>query len=104
MGTGVAIVGPAEGLLGELRVLRDKSILLLDSIPGSLSFDLGVVPDAHCVVSEVGVGRDELGAGVILPVEAFAHNKDVIALSEGVPVVGDGLEDNFRLVGDSLVS
>ncbi len=104
LSTGVAIVGPAEGLLGKLGRLGDKSVLLLDTVPGLLSDDVGVAPDLLGKVSEVGVRGDELLASVVLPVPGLAHNQNVVSASEGVSVVCNWLEDNFTLVSDSLVS
>jgi hypothetical protein len=103
LGTGVTIDGPAEGLLGELGVLRNESVLLLDTIPGFLAFDLCVIEDLGSEVSEVGIGGNKLGAGIVIPVEGLAHDKDIVSLSEGVSVVGNWLDDDLRLVSDSLV-
>lgn len=54
-------------------------------------------------MSKVCIRGNELGAGFVIPVEALAHDKDVISLSEGISVVSNGLDDDLRLVSDSLV-
>lgn len=83
--------------------MTDEGVLLLNAVPGLLSFNSGVVPNLESKVSEVGVGRNEYLAVVVLPVVGFAHDQDVVAASEGVSVVGNWLEDDFTLVSDSLV-
>jgi hypothetical protein len=57
----------------------------------------------HGKVSKVSIGRHKLTAGVVSPVEGLAHDKDVVSLSEGVSVVGNGLDDDLRLISDSLI-
>jgi hypothetical protein len=42
-------------------------------------------------MSEIGVGWNELLAGVILPVPSITHNQNVISSSEGISVIGNWL-------------
>ena len=103
LSTGVAIVGPAEGLFGELGAGVKESVLLLNTVPGLLLLDGGLVPDLFSEVSEVGVARNELLAGLVLPVEGLAHDEDVVALSEGVGIESDWFQDDLGLFGGGLV-
>jgi len=68
---------------------------LLDSVP----WDLGFVrlPDLVSLVAEVGVGGDELLVGSVLPHVGLAHDHDVVSLAEGIAVIGNRLEVNFRI-------
>ena len=100
---GVAVVGPAEGVAGELGAVADKGVLLLNSVPGFFGFHRRVLPDLVGKVAEVGVGWHELRAAGVGPAPALAEHEDVVALAEGVAEVGHGLEDDLRLVSDRLV-
>jgi hypothetical protein len=103
LSTGVAIVGPAEGLFGELGAGVKESVLLFNTVPGLLLLDGGLVPDLASEVSEVGVGWDELLASIVLPVPCFAHNQNVVAASEWIFVESDRLKDDLTLICDGLV-
>jgi hypothetical protein len=83
--------------------LRDKSVLLLHTVPDLLSDDIGVAPDLLGKVSEVSVGWDQFLASVVLPVPGLAHDQDVVATSEGVSVVCNWFEDNFALISHGLI-
>ena len=74
LSSGVAIVWPAEGLLGELGAGVKQSVFLFNTVPGLLLLDGGLVPDLASEVSEVGVARNELLASLVLPVEGLAHD------------------------------
>jgi len=102
LSTGVTIVGPSKRVAGKFGRGGDKSILLLDSIPGLLSEIR--IPNLVSEMSEVGVGGDELLVGGVLPHVGLAEDHDVVALSEGVSVVGDGLEVNLRVLGSRHVA
>ena len=102
--TWVTIVGPTEGLFCEFRRLGKQSILLLKTIPNFLLLYCGIIPDFIGVVSEVSVSGNELLASVVFPVPGLAHNNDVVTASEGVSVVRNWLQNNLRLVSDSLIS
>lgn len=104
LGTGVTIVGPAEGLLSELGRLGDERVLLLDTVPGFLVLDCLVLPDLLGKVSEVGVGRDKLGTLVVLPSPALTHDDDVVTTTEGVSKHSNRLKDHLRLLSDGLVA
>jgi len=103
LGTGVTLRGPAERSLLELVGSGQKGVLLLDTVPGLLGGDFTLVPDLVGEVAEVGVGGDELLAVLVLPVKGLAHDQNVVTATERVGIVGDGLEDNLRFVGDGLV-
>ena len=104
LGTWVSIVGPAEWLLGELGRMLNEGVLLLNTVPGLFTLDSGLIPNLVSKVSEVGVGRDEFLAGVVLPVESLAHDDDVVTLAEWISEVRDWLEDDLGLLSHSLVS
>lgn len=89
LSTGVTIVGPAERVAGKFGRGGDKSVLLLDSIPGLLGEVR--IPNLVGEMSEVGVGGDELLVGGVFPHVSLAEDHDVVSLSEGVSVVGDRL-------------
>lgn len=55
-------------------------------------------------MAEVSVGRDELLVGGVLPHVSLAHDHDVVSLAEGVTIVGNGLEVNFRVFSRSHVA
>jgi len=101
---GVAIVGPAEGLLSELGRLGNKSVFLLDTVPSLLLGDFLMVPNLFGVVSEVGVCGDEFLASLVLPVEALTDDKNVVLSSEGISVDPDGLQNDLRLLSGGLVA
>ena len=93
-------MGPAERPCGELGLGADHGILLFDSEPRLLVE--GLVENLFGVHTEVSVGGLELLASAILPFVGLSHNEDVIALSEGVAVEGDGPHDDLRVVCHSL--
>lgn len=103
LSAGVTIVGPSEGLLGELGSVSQEGVLLLDTIPGLFGGNFGVVPNLVGVVSEVGIGRNELLQSVVLPVPGLAHNNYVVAASEGISEVGNGSQGDLGLLSDGLV-
>ena len=76
---------------------------MFDTIPGFFSDNFGSVPNFLGEVSEVSVCGNEFLASVVFPVPGLTHDHDVVASSEGVSVVRDWLQNNFTLVGDSLV-
>ena len=100
---GIPIVGPAKWLLSELGRLFKQRVLLLEAVPNIFSCNFGSVPDFLGEVSKVGVSRNELLAGAVLPVPGLCHDKDVVSASERVSVVSDRLKDYFALLSDSLV-
>lgn len=100
----VAILGPSEGSLGELGGCLKESVFLLDTVPNLFIFDGFFLPDLLGEVSEVGVGRDELLALVVLPGPGFAHNDDIVSSSERISEHSDGFQNHLRLFGDSLVA
>lgn len=104
LGTWVTIVGPSEGLLRELGRLLEESVLLLDTVPCLLGFDLWIIPDIHGKMSEVCVRWHEILPGIVLPSECLAHDDDVVTSSEGIPEESDWLEDNLGHLGHGLVS
>ena len=93
LGTGVAVVRPAEGPRGELSLGADERVLLLDAEPG-LFLEPGV-EDLLGVDAEVGVGRLKLLAGGVGPLVGLGHDDDVVALAEWVSEVGDGSHDDL---------
>jgi hypothetical protein len=101
---GETILGPAEGLEGELGALSNESVFLLDSVPRLLFFNGGGIPNLLSKVSKVSVGRDEfLEVTSLLPVPGLAQDHDVVSTAEGVRVECDGLKDDFWVFSDSLV-
>jgi len=55
-------------------------------------------------MSEVGVSRDQLLVGGVLPHVGLTKDKDVVSLSEGVTVVGDRLEVNLTVLSGGHVA
>jgi hypothetical protein len=100
---GVSVAWPPEGMSGELGMNTDESVFLFNAVPSFLFLDLRLVPHFVCVVSEVSVCRQQLLAGVVLPVPAFAEHEDVVAGAERITEVSDGLEDDLGLFRKSLV-
>ena len=91
---------PAKRPCGELGLCTNHRILLFNSEPRLLiecliEYLLGV----H---TEVCVSGFELLARTILPLIGLSHDEDVIALSEGITVEGDGPHDDLRVVCLSL--
>lgn len=98
----VTIVRPAKRVASKFGRGSDKSVLLLNSIPGLLGEIR--IPNLVSEVSEVGVGRDELLVGGVFPHVSLAEDHDVVSLSEGVSVVSDRLEVNLRVLGSGHVA
>ena len=96
----VAIVRPAERPCGELGLCTNHRILLFNSEPRLLIECL--VEYLLGVHTEVCVSGFELLARTILPLIGLSHDEDVIALSEGITVEGDGPHDDLRVVCLSL--
>jgi len=84
--------------------MLEQSVLLLDAVPGLLGSNLGVVPDLFGEVSEVGVSGDQVLELLVLPDPGLAHDKDVVTASKGISEHGNGLEDDLRVLGLSLVA
>ena len=77
---------------------------MLNAVPNFFLLYCGIIPDFIGVVSEVSVSGNELLASVVFPVPGLAHNNDVVTASEGVSVVRNWIQNNLRLVSDSLIS
>jgi len=100
----VSVVRPAKRLLRKLGGLRKHGILLLNAVPGFFAGNLGVLPNFVSEVSEVSVCGDQRAESLVLPDPSLAHNQHVVTLAEWVIVDSHRLQNNFRLVRDSLVS
>lgn len=98
----ITIVRPAERMASKLGRGGNKSVLLLDSVPGLLGKIR--IPNLVSKVSEVSVGRNELLVGGVFPHVSLTEDKDVVSLSEGVLVVGNRLEVNLRVLGSGHVA
>jgi hypothetical protein len=101
--SGVSIVWPSQGMGSKLGWVTDEGVFLFDTVPGFLVLDKIMVPDFVGEVSEVGVGGNKLLATIILPAPALAEDKNVFPEAERITEVSDGLEDDLRLISDSLV-
>jgi len=86
----------------ELVSAGQKSVLLLDTEPWLLFLNL--VEDSHGMVSEVGLGWDQVFVGGIFPNEGLCQNKDVVSSSEGIWEHGNWLADNFRVLSGCHVA
>lgn len=89
--TRVPIVGPSKWLFVELICRLKESVLLLNSVPSFFSSDGRILPNLHSEMPEVRVGRNELLALFVLPVEGFTEHQYVVSSTEGVPVEGNRL-------------
>ena len=56
------------------------------------------------MASEVGVGRLKHLACSVFPFVGISHDDDMVALSEWIPVVGDWLHDDLRVVSRGLIT
>ena len=102
LGTGVAIVRPAQRPGRELSLSADERVFLLDAEPwlfveASVEDFLGVDP-------EVSVRWLKSLASAVGPFVSLGHDNDVVALSEWVSKVCDGLHDDLRIVSGRLVA
>ena len=70
---------------------------MLNAEPGLLFG--GRLKDTASEVAEVGVSRLEFFVGLVSNLEGLGHDNDVVATSEGVGVISNGLHDDFRIVG-----
>ena len=70
---------------------------MLNAEPGLLFG--GRFKDTASEVAEVGVSRLEFFVGLVSILEGLGHDDDVVATSEGVGVISNGLHDDFRIVG-----
>ena len=100
--SGVTIMGPSKGPGGELGLSADKSVFLFESKPRL--FVRTSVHNFLGVSSEIGVGRNKCRASSVSPLVCVGHDDDVVALSEGISVVGDGLHDDLRVVCLGLIT
>jgi hypothetical protein len=75
---------------------------LFDSVPWYF-FTAGI-PNFGGKMTEVCVCGAELFEVGISPLPGFAHDHDVVSLSEGVTVVCAGLKDNLRVFCEGLVA
>lgn len=98
----VAILWPAERLSLELSEAGEHLVLLLDTIPWEF-FGAGV-PDLICEVTEVSVAGDHLLVGGVFPSPGLAHNHDVVALTEGIGEVSDGLKVDLGVFSGGLIT
>ena len=96
----VAIVRPAKRPSGELGLGTNHRVFLFNSEPRLLIE--GLVEYFFGVYTEVSVSWLELLARTVLPFVGLSHNEDVITLSKGVTVKGDGPHDDLRVVCHSL--
>ena len=102
LGTGVAIVGPAERPRSELCLCSDEGVLLLDAEPWL--FVEASVENFLGVHSEVCIGGFEILASAVCPFVGFGHDNDVVALSEWVSEVRNRSHDDLRIVSGRLVA
>ena len=102
LGTGVAIVRPAQRPGRELSLGADERVLLLDAEPwlfvdASVEDFLGVDP-------EVSVRWLKSLASAVGPFVSLGHDNDVVALSEWVSEVRNRSHDDLRIVSGRLVA
>lgn len=98
LSTNVAILRPAQrpGLV--LSLLAEQGVLLLNTEPWL--FLEAAVEHLFGMCSEVGICWNKFRAGVVLPYEGLGHDDDVVALSEWISEVSDGLHKEFSDVGN----
>ena len=70
---------------------------MLNAKPGLLFG--GGLKNTASEVTEVGVSRLEFFVGLVSILEGLGHDDDVVATSEGVGVISNGLHDDFRIMG-----
>ena len=96
----VTVVRPAKRPCRELGLCANHCVLLLNTEPRLLLKTL--VENFLGVYAEVSVGRLELLTSTILPFVSLSHDKDVVTLSEGITIEGDGPHDDLRVLSVSL--
>lgn len=75
---------------------------MFNTEPGFLGGNL--LEDLLRMVSEVCVGWFQFSEVFVSPHKAFTEYEQVITPSERVRIVGNRLENNFRIVGCSLIA
>jgi len=58
----------------------------------------GRLKDTASEVAEVGVSRLEFFVGFVSILEGLGHDDNVVATSERIGVISNGLHDDFRIV------
>ena len=88
---------------GKLFRVTFERLLLLYSVPNLFSLNKIVVPDFVGKVSKVGIGGDKLLTNCVFSTPDLTKEKNIVAKTEGVSEVSDGLEDDLGLISDGLV-
>ena len=100
----VTIGWPSEWPFRELVGGTKESEFLFYSEPWFFSSSYWIVENFFGKVPEIRVGRNEVLASRVLPLESFAHHQDVVTSTEGIGEVGNRPQDDFRIFSGSLVA